>query len=109
MEIEKKETTNQVEAFKTLAEENEEDLNHVQRKNLEFFRNNLKIKDLESFNELKTELEEVESLKEKHIIKLLELLPAHEKEVKAILSKERIKLEDSEVERITDICNSYEE
>ena len=108
MKVKSRETSNQVEAFNILSEEDEEKLNHVQKKNLEFFRNNIKIKDMESFEELKEELEEIESLKERHIIKILEILPTHEKEVKTLLSKERIKLEDSEVERITDICSSYE-
>ncbi len=107
MKILEKDDSTAVDAFEILSEYDESELNHIQRENLEFLRKNLKIKDKESFEELKKELSEVDSLKEKHVIKLLELLPTHEKEVKTILSKERIKLEDAEVENIIDICQSY--
>ncbi len=109
MKIQEKNTTNPSEAFDLLSEDDEENLNTVQRESLEFLRKNLKIKDSESFEELEKELEEVDSLKEKHRIKLLEILPTHEREVKTILSKERIKLDDSEVQNIIDICKSYKQ
>ena len=107
MDIESKENSNPTEALKILKEEDEDDLTPEQRNNLEFLRKNIIIQDTESFEEMKEELEDIDSLKEKHIIKLLEILPEHEREVSTLFSKERVKLEESEVERITDICKSY--
>ncbi len=107
MKLLEKDDSTALDAFEILSEYDENELNRIQRENLEFLRKNLKIKDKESFEELKKELSEVDSLKEKHVLKLLELLPTHEKEVKTILSKERIKLEDTEVKNIIDICQSY--
>ncbi len=108
MEIESKEDISSAEAFKHLSEMDEDELNTVQKECLEHMRTNLKVKDVESFKNLVEELEEIDSLKDNQIIKLLEILPTHEKEVRTIMSKERIKLEDDEIDQIISICKSYE-
>ncbi|MFB6182553.1 MAG: hypothetical protein ABEI78_00670, partial [Candidatus Nanohaloarchaea archaeon] len=58
--------------------------------------------------ELYEELNEIEDLKDKHIYKLLEVVPQHESTIEAIFSKERIKLEDSDKDKILEICQSIE-
>jgi len=67
-----------------------------------------KVKDLGTLEELHKELSEIDSLKEKHIFKLLEVVPEHESTVRSAFSKERVKLDDSEIEKILEICQSIE-
>ena len=47
-------------------------------------------------------------MKEKHIFKLLEVVPVHESTVRGIFSKERVKLEDSDIEEILEVTQSIE-
>ncbi len=96
-----------VEVLETLEEEEEGSLEPIQKTILEHLRQNTKIESEEAFEELKDELEDVESLKEKHIYKILEILPEHPKEVEALFSKDRIRMDDSEREKIAEICSSY--
>lgn len=96
-----------LEALDVLGERDDASLNHAQQIGLEYLRKNLRIKDRESFEELRKELAEIDSLKDKHVLKLLEILPEHEEEVQAIFSKERVKLDDTEIQDIVDICRSY--
>lgn len=111
MKIVHSEETDPVEALDTLTnkEDNGDEFRHAQQIGLEYLRKNAKIKNRDSFDELLEELHEVESLKDKHIIKLLEILPQREEEVRAMFSKERLKLDDDEVNQIVDICTSYEQ
>ncbi|MDY6770521.1 MAG: hypothetical protein SV186_01030 [Candidatus Nanohaloarchaea archaeon] len=110
MKIVHSEESDPIEALETLADkEDEGELRHPQQIGLEYLRKNAKIKDRESYEELKDELAEIDSLKEKHIIKILDILPKHEEEVEALFSKERVKLDDEEIQQIIDICSSYEE
>lgn len=80
-----------------------------QEKCLEYLRKHLLIKDEETVKELKQELGEVEDFKEHQLDKLVEVLPFTSDVVRSIFSKERIKLEDEQVEKILDICNSVRE
>jgi len=97
-----------VEVLETLQDRDEEDLSHEQRIALENLTRHIKIDDLDTLKELYSEFEEVEVLKDKHIYKLLELVPQHESTVRAIFSKERIKLDNSDVEDILSITQSVE-
>lgn len=95
-----------VEVMQALSQD-EDSLKPAQKMNLNYLRRNLKVQDEDSFAELQEELGEVDDLKDKHILKLLEILPEHEQEVNTIFSKERIKLDDSDVEQIVEICRSF--
>lgn len=108
MEVKNEDNVYPVEALQVLQDKEEEDLTHEQKIALENLTRHTKVKDVETLEELNEELSEVESLKEKHIYKLLELVPQHESTVRSVFSKERIKLEDSEIEKILDICQSIE-
>lgn len=108
MEIKEEEYVHAVQALEMLEERDEEDLTHEQKIALENLSRHTKIRDLDTLEELREELSEVESLKEKHIYKLLDTVPKHESTVRAVFSKERVKLDDSEVEEILDICQSIE-
>ncbi|MDY6789527.1 MAG: hypothetical protein SVV03_06225 [Candidatus Nanohaloarchaea archaeon] len=92
---------------KEALEESGDSLKPMQNAGLEHLRENTKIETVKGFNELKEELEGVESLKEKHIFKILEILPCHEKEVEALFSKERLRLDEDEKQKIAEICSSY--
>ncbi len=111
MKITERAESDPIEALEVLSEKEERDseFRHAQQIGLEYLRKNAKIRDRDSFEELKEELGEIESLKPKHIIKILEILPEREEEVQAMFSKERIKLDDSEISRIIEICTSYME
>lgn len=111
MKITSRAESDPIEALEVLSEkeDNDDEFRHAQQIGLEYLRKNAKIQDRDSFEELKDELSEIESLKPKHIIKILEILPKREQEVKAMFSKERIKLDDSEIGQIIDICTSYME
>lgn len=108
MEVKDEEYVYPVEALEALEEKDEEDLSHEQKIALENLIRHTKVKDRESLEQLYEEFEEVEDLKEKHIYKLLEIVPEHESTVRAIFSKERIKLDDEQVEDILEISGSIE-
>lgn len=108
MEIKEEEYAHPVEVLRVLEEKDEEDLSHEQKIALENLTRHTKVKDVETLQELEKELGDIEALKEKHVYKLLELVPQHESTVEAIFQKERVKLDDSDVQKILDICKSIE-
>ncbi|MFB6204098.1 MAG: hypothetical protein ABEJ75_00470 [Candidatus Nanohaloarchaea archaeon] len=108
MEIKDEEYVYPAEALEVLQDREEEELTHEQKIALENLTRHMKIDDVETLKEIHDELAEIDNLKEKHIYKILELVPQHESTVRAIFSKERVKLEDSEVEQILDICQSID-
>lgn len=108
MEVKEEELAYPVEALQVLQNRDEEELNHEQKIALENLTRHCKIRDLDTLEELYEELAEIDSLKDRHIYKLLEVVPDHESTVRAVFQKERVKLDDSEVEQILDICQSIE-
>ncbi len=108
MEIKDEELAYPIEALNTLEDREEEELTHEQKIALENLKRHCKVRDLDTLEELYEEFSEIESLKDSHIYKLLEVVPQHESTVRAVFSKERIKLDDSEIENILDICQSIE-
>ncbi|MFB6159335.1 MAG: hypothetical protein ABEJ95_06825 [Candidatus Nanohalobium sp.] len=108
MEVVDEELAYPVEALQILEEREEETLSHEQKIALENLSRHTKVKDLETLEELHSELSEVDSLKDRHIYKLLEVVPEFESTVRAVFEKERVKLEDGEVDRILEICQSIE-
>lgn len=108
MEIKEEELAYPVEALNALDDMDEEELTHEQKIALENLKRHCKVRDLDTLEELYGELSEIDSLKDRHIYKLLEVVPRHESTVRAVFSKERVKLDDSEVEQILDICQSIE-
>jgi DNA-directed RNA polymerase subunit F len=108
MEIKDEEFVYPAEALRVLEETDEEERTHEQAIALENLSRHLQVEDEGTLEELHEELSEIESLKEKHVYKLLEVMPEHESTVRAIFSKERVRLDDSEVEEILDICTSLE-
>ena len=97
-----------VEVLEALEEKDEEELTHEQKIALENLTRHTKVKDIGTLEELHEEFSEIESLKEKHIYKLLEVVPENESTVRAIFEKERVKLDDSEIDQILEICQSIE-
>lgn len=108
MEIKEEELAHPVEALEALKDRDEETMTHEQKIALETLERHCKVRDLDTLEELHEELSEVESLKDRHIYKLLEVVPQHESTVRAVFSKERVKLDDPEVEQILEICRSIE-
>ena len=108
MEVKKEENVYPVEALNVLEEKDTEELSHGQKIALENLTRHCKITDLDTLQELHSELSEIDSLKDRHIYKLLEVVPVFESSVRAVFQKERVKLDDSEVEEILEICKSIE-
>ena len=97
-----------IEALEALQDKDKENLSHEQKIALENLTRHCKVQDLGTLEELYKELSEIDSLKEKHIYKLLEVVPEHESTVRSVFSKERVKLDDSEINKIIEICGSIE-
>lgn len=108
MKVESEEYVYPVEVLEVLEEKDEENLTHEQKIALENLTRHTKIRDLDTLKELNNELSEIDSLKEKHIYKLLEVVPQHESTVRAVFEKERVKLDESEIQDILEICQSIE-
>lgn len=108
MEIKDEEFVYPAEALDALEETGEEERSHEQKIALENLTRHIKIDDVGALEELHGELSDVEALKEKHIYKLLEIMPQHESTVRAVFSKERVRLDDEDIEEILDICTSVE-
>jgi DNA-directed RNA polymerase subunit F len=53
------------------------------------------------------ELRELKSLEEFHVVKIADLLPDNEDDVKAIFAKERISLSESNIKKILEIVKKY--
>jgi DNA-directed RNA polymerase subunit F len=107
MKIIDTQTSDPIEALEVLNGLPDDERKHAQEVGAEYLKKNLKIRDRDSFEELKEELSNIDSLKSKHVLKLLEILPNHEEEVEALFSKERVKLDDTEIQQIVDICSSF--
>lgn len=108
MEVREEELVYPVEVFQLLDDRDEDELDHSQKIALENLTRHCKIRDLETLEELYEELSEIGSLKDRHIYKLLEVVPEHDSTVRAVFEKERVKLDDSEVEEILEVCRSVE-
>lgn len=108
MEVKEEEYVYPFEVLEILEDRDEEELSHEQKIALENLTRHVKIRDTGTLQELHEELSEIESLKEKHIYKLLEVVPEYESTVRAVFEKERVKLDDSEVEQVLEICQSIE-
>lgn len=83
-----------------------EELNDVQRDTLEHLNGRLTVQDMDAFEELQAEAEELDSFREEHIIKIIDTLPRSEQEVRTLFSKERVKLADGEVEAVAEFAAS---
>jgi DNA-directed RNA polymerase subunit F len=108
MEVREEELAFPAEALDLLQGRDEDDLTHEQKIALENLTRHCKVKDLDTLEELYDELSEIDSLKDKHIFKLLEVVPEFESTVRSVFEKERVKLDDGEIQDILDICQSIE-
>lgn len=108
MEIVNEELAYPAEALNLLSGRDEEELTHEQKIALENMTRHCQVKDVETLEEIHEELSSIDSLKDKHIYKLLEVVPEFESTVRSVFEKERVKLEDEEIEEILRICQSIE-
>ncbi len=108
MEVIDEELAYPFEALELLDGRDEEELNHEQKIALENLTRHCKVRDLDTLEEVYEELSGIDSLKDKHIYKLLEVIPEFESTVRSVFEKERVKLEDEEIIEILEICQSIE-
>ncbi len=85
-----------------------EELHPVQQETLEYLSRNVAVEDMGTFEELVEELTAMDSFREEHILKIIETLPRSEQEVRTLFSKERIKLDDGEIEDIVSFVESID-
>lgn len=83
-------------------------MGHEQKIALENLSRHIEVEDMDTVETLHSELSEIDSLKEKHVYKLLEVMPEFESTVRAIFSKERVRLEDGDIEAILDVTGSVD-
>ncbi|MDY6766062.1 MAG: hypothetical protein SVW77_01735 [Candidatus Nanohaloarchaea archaeon] len=83
-----------------------EDRNEVQEETLEHLTKHLAVHDTGTLDELLEELDAVDGLRDEHRFKIIETLPRSGMEVRTLFSKERIKLEDSDIDQIVDFAES---
>ncbi len=107
MEIVSTETISPTEVLNRLSDR--DDLNTRQRNALEQLQKHVTVEDEETFDELVEELNELDMFTDDQIIKIIDVLPAHEQEVRTLFSKERIKLEDDDIDNIVDFTQSVRE
>jgi len=108
MEILSEETITSTQVLNHLKQRDDEELNERQRRALEYLRKHVAVQDEETVDELLDELAELDLLREDQMIKLLEVLPRTEPEVRTLFSKERIKLEDGDIDRLVQFTDSVE-
>lgn len=108
MNIEDQEFIFPVQAREALEETDEDEGTHEQKIALENLTRHTQVEDVGTLEELYEELSEIESLKEKHIYRLLEVMPQYESSLRAVFSDERVRLDDSEFEKILEICQSVD-
>lgn len=104
MEVESRQAISATEVLDEL--ESVEEKNPVQEDTLEFLRKHLAVHDADTVAEMIDELKDVNNFRDEHAIKIIETLPRSEREVNALFSKERIKLEDSEVQEVMEFARS---
>lgn len=107
MEIIEEEHITPWQALDILQEKDE--LTEEQEKCQEHLRKHLLVEDEKTVEELKQELKEVEDFKQHQLDKLVEILPFTSDMVRSIFSKERVKLDDEQVEKILEIFDSVRE
>ncbi len=86
-----------------------EELNDRQRNTLEYLQKHVRVKDPGTVEELQQELAELDAFKDDHILKIIEILPRTEEEVRTLFSKERIKLEDEDIDSVIAFSESVSE
>jgi len=104
MNVESKDPVSATEVLDALDEIEEK--NPVQEDTLEFLKKHLAVHDMDTVAEMVDELKEVNNFRDEHAIKIIETLPRSEMEVNTLFSKERIKLEDSEVQEVAEFARS---
>lgn len=85
-----------------------EEPNTRQQQALEYLQKHVSVKDADTLEELKKELEELDAFKDDQILKIIEILPRTEQEVRTLFSKERIKLEDQDIDRVLQFADSVQ-
>lgn len=108
MDVLSRERATPAQVFEALQDRDEEDLKRRQKSTLEYLRKHATVTDQETVDELVDELSEYDSFTEDQILKIIDVLPQSEREVRSLFSKERIKLEDEDIDRVIDFAESIE-
>ncbi len=107
MEIVSKQNISPTEVLNELSDR--EDLGPRQRTALEHLQKYVSVEDEGTLEELVGELKELDTFTDDQIIKIIDVLPETEPEVRSLFSKERIKLDDSDIDNIIDFSRSVQE
>ncbi len=85
---------------------NEGDLSYEQNITYEYLKKMSKLSD-KKVEELRNALQEIEILKPRHIVKIIDILPDTEEEVKLIFEKETTNLKKDEIAKIVEIVKKF--
>lgn len=107
MKILSREHVSPTEVLNRLADR--EDLKTRQQTALEHLQKHTTVQDEDTVEALVEELEELDVFSTPQIIKIIEVLPTTEQEVRSLFSKERIKLDDSDIEQVIEFSESVRE
>lgn len=108
MKIKDSEPVFPVEALEAIEETEEGDRTHEQKIASENLSRHTQVTDMDTLEELRDELMEIESLKDRHTYKLLEIVPEFESTVRSIFSKERVRLDQDDIDRILEVTTSVD-
>lgn len=86
-----------------------DELKRRQQSTLEHLKKHLVVDDEGTVEELVGELEDMDTFNDAQVLKIIEVLPMSEREVRALFSKERIKLDDSDIQAVIDFSESVRE
>ena len=107
MDIKNEKYVTMAEAKQLLKEkEKTKELGYEQKNALEFLNkfSKLKLKDAKQMFE---ELKQIQKLKEKHIVSIIDLLPADKDDLRVLFANEIISLSEEEKKKILDIVKKY--
>ena len=85
---------------------NEGDLSYEQNITYEYLKKMSKLSD-KKVEELRNALQEIEILKPRHIVKIIDILPDTEEEVKLIFEKETTNLKKDAIAKIVEIVKKF--
>lgn len=108
MEIVDDDAISATEALAAMDGLGEEDLTESQQRAVEYLRKHVPVQDRDTFEELAEELADLDVFKDDQIVKIIETLPRTEQEVRTLFSKERIKLDDSDIDDVISFVESVE-
>ena len=94
------------EVLEILEKEKKGEMEYAQRLAYDYAQKFAEI-DAEKARKMKEELLQIEKLNEQHAVAIIDLLPKRKEDIEVIFQKTRVRLEDSEINKILEIVKKY--